>query len=1165
MDVFLMAVDRDQIGREEVVQRECAADPTVAADVRAMLAAEPPRDASSGNATPSRAEPSGGSSSGDLATGAGLRLGADAAMAELRDLERDAAAALRTLPAISGHYRIIRTLGEGGMGVVYLAEQSMPRRMVALKAIRAGLASRNVLTRFVREANILGRLRHPGIAQIYECGVLEEDDSGRAFIVLEYVDGPTITQYAKDHHLDESGKLALLADVCDAVHHAHLRGVIHRDLKPGNILVERLTDGTARPKVLDFGVARLDDASTHVAAGGSLGHAMVGTPGYMSPEQLDAGHASVDVTSDVYALGVILYEVLSGRRAFEVTGKPLAEAARIVRTTTPARIDTVSRARRVDLETIIAKAMHSDRSRRYQSAAALGEDLHAILDRRPIAARRDSAMYVLGRLADRHRVIAAMGALLLLAGLTLVISSTLLAQRNARLAQTAQTQQLAAESQRAQVLKLNAQLSDELSAARIDRGRTESVAGRLRLAEELLWTEAASRPNAIAPHWALAELYQRIPVLWAVQGPSDSISMCQVVVGGSTRLVIGRLVGSLVVYNDRGEKLFETSLLGSRISSLAPIAGGRVVVGLQDGRAAMVSLEADTAPQFLSLPENDPAAAKTPTTLHARGVREVCASSDGTTFTLLGTDKSVTAWRIVAAGEPPVMLARFFPHAESVLTHTLSPQGDLVASTGIDSPGPLLTSNSTLRISALPIRPGLPAEQRWSQQREWDDSALSLRFTHWDTSGRTDPVSPKLLVSRRDFRLAVLDTQTGTESILPRKLQYTVIPVPQALDSSRVLVLSEDTVMLADLGTQQFTPAGKLGGRVISGAWLTSTTYATLTNSGVLRAASVVVQPALHRITDFKGWCFSADWSPDGKHFAIGTTDGYVSIHDSATSSRTSSVPAPSPRIRGLRWLRDSDRIVLGSQDGRIRLASRSQNATVREFPATMSEIYGLAIDPSEKLVAVGQWNPTIRILDLETGNLVVELPKSERRVDDIAFSPDGRIIACSGYTSRIQVWNVADWSMGESLPVGSVPWGVEFSRDGRLLLASTYDGMLEVFDVDPDQPAGKRITHRQAIRAHQRLIPALAVSPDGSLIATGSEDGAVKVWDAHTLRNLLTIELEAGIVVATAFSTDGKKLAATTAGRLCVVLDFDAMFAPVEAQRAFQLARVRPDAHTSR
>src|SRR5262249_6357007 len=213
-------------------------------------------------------------------------------------------AAPRPLPARVGHYRVVRLLGEGGMGAVYEAEQDNPRRAVALKVIRPGLVSPGLLKRFTHEAQILGRLHHPGIAQIYEAGVAED---GQPFFALELIRGATLDEYVRRHALDPAARLGLLARVCDAVQHAHEQGVIHRDLKPGNILV----DEADQPKVLDFGVARATDADLLTSTGHTRTGQLVGTLSYMSPEQVAVDPAAVDARSDVYALGVILFELLA--------------------------------------------------------------------------------------------------------------------------------------------------------------------------------------------------------------------------------------------------------------------------------------------------------------------------------------------------------------------------------------------------------------------------------------------------------------------------------------------------------------------------------------------------------------------------------------------------------------------------------------------------------------------------------------------------------------------------------------------------------------------------------------------------------------------------------------------------------------------------------------
>src|SRR5262249_28330170 len=216
------------------------------------------------------------------------------------------AAVTAALPPRIGRYRILRVVGEGGMGVVYEAEQDNPRRPVALKVIRPGLVSPVLLKRFAHEAQILGRLHHPGIAQIYDAGVAED---GQPFFAMEFIHGLPLDEYARLRSLTVQARVQLLARVCDAVQHAHDQGVIHRDLKPTNSLVEE----SGQPKVLDFGGARATDADLLTGSGLAQTGQLLGTPSYMSPEQVGSDPAAIDHRADVYALGVILFELLAHR------------------------------------------------------------------------------------------------------------------------------------------------------------------------------------------------------------------------------------------------------------------------------------------------------------------------------------------------------------------------------------------------------------------------------------------------------------------------------------------------------------------------------------------------------------------------------------------------------------------------------------------------------------------------------------------------------------------------------------------------------------------------------------------------------------------------------------------------------------------------------------
>ena len=343
-----------------------------------------------------------------------------------------APAAPRRMPEKIGDYRLLRMLGQGGMGVVYEAEQQSPRRLVALKVMRQGHFVDDPHARlFHREAETLGRLKHPGIAAIYESGHTED---GHDFFAMELVQGKNLDVWATERPTPISPseielRLKVFRSICEAVNYAHLRGVIHRDLKPSNIIVTdeaaSNADSGAVPlpavKVLDFGLARIMDAD--VQGGSMLTEAGIikGTLQYMSPEQARGEGDAVDVRTDVYALGMILYEMLTLRRPYDLARSGLSSALRVVCETAPkplAQAWSGTKKPDPDLETIVSKALEKEPERRYASAAALSEDVERYLTSQPIVARPASATYRARKYVQRHRVgvaIAAGAALTLVA------------------------------------------------------------------------------------------------------------------------------------------------------------------------------------------------------------------------------------------------------------------------------------------------------------------------------------------------------------------------------------------------------------------------------------------------------------------------------------------------------------------------------------------------------------------------------------------------------------------------------------------------------------------------------------------------------------------------------------------------------------------------------
>ena len=428
-EIFLAALDLPANERSASIDEACAGDSHLLARVRELLSAhEVERDFLDASAVPI--------SSQVLAEQAGSTV---------------------------GRYRLLEQIGEGGFGVVYMAEQREPvRRKVALKIIKLGMDTKQVVARFEAERQALALMDHPNIAKVFDAGATE---TGRPYFVMELVRGMPITKYCEENHCTTRERVELMIEVCSAIQHAHQKGVIHRDIKPNNVLIT-MHDDHPVPKVIDFGIAKATQQELTDKTIFTRYHEFLGTPAYMSPEQAQLSALDIDTRTDIYSLGVLLYELLTGRTPFDgnkLLSAGLDEMRRIIREQEPERPSTrLTQALRTtgrnsnpatrkpdidrDLDWIVMKAMEKDRARRYESASAFAEDIRRYLADQPISAAAPTVSYKLYKFARRHRTalpVAAVIILLLVAGSG---TATWLAWRADRSAAQARTEAATTEA-----------------------------------------------------------------------------------------------------------------------------------------------------------------------------------------------------------------------------------------------------------------------------------------------------------------------------------------------------------------------------------------------------------------------------------------------------------------------------------------------------------------------------------------------------------------------------------------------------------------------------------------------------------------------------------------------------------------------------------------------
>ncbi len=976
-----------------------------------------------------------------------------------------------------GPYEILGVLGAGGMGVVYVAQQARPKRTVAIKVMRrvlggvSGAGGQKLMRRFEHEAEVLGRLQHPGIAQVYEAGTYTTAGETHPYIAMELIQGQPLLAYATSKGLPTGERLRLFAMVCDAVQHAHRNGIIHRDLKPANILV----DHSGQPKILDFGVARVTDREAAVTTAHTAIGQLIGTLPYMSPEQVLGNQEAVDTRSDVYALGVVLYELLTGRLPYDLSSRSLPEAARMIRDEEPARLSTVSRVFRGDVDTIVSKSLAKDRERRYQSASDLGDDVRRFLDGQPIAVRRDSSMYILGKQLRRYRGLVALGAFSMLAVLTLAVFSTIQAMR----ASTAAGQERMAK-ERAEVALADAQrergradenanrLARQLDASGVERGRLSGLTGSLGVAEDLIWPAHLRDPGSRHTFYALWELYMRHPLLATVPLPGARANW--LAASPSGRQLVTTVDEKRIVLIDA-----TTATVGdpwpeapSGIAGLAFIDEDRIVVG--DSAGALTAYDTRTREPVARIEFGAP-------------VRCVAARRDGSEIAVglnAGGIRVLPAeWARSTAGREAV---RSIDVAGGVFALAYSPDGRDIAAAGSQR-------------QVFVFRDGEPL-RTLSGHTDW---LYSVCFTADGT---------RVLSGSNDRSIRVWSVATGeTERVLEAGNGFVrpLLPLPDGRVVSggwwRLIIWNPDSTTPVrsfplPIGLAAVVPGPGQSVWTVDGSTLRLWDLATKPRIVSARPET----PHSGRTT--------ARWSGDASQYASVDSDGWLRVFGADGSPRGAMKLAE--RLRTVAWQPGEPLIAAGATDDRLSIVRASEGGL--ELVSAWEGIRSAATQsfefaPDGRTIAVSERGGGFSIRTFPAGEVVRSFPAHESEAIFVRYSRDGRLLVTGNRGGLARLWRVEDGALLHTFTLPTAPWAAVFNDDASRLLIGTWEKLIHEYDV----ATGQRL---RSLAGHQGFIHDLTFRTNEAMIlASSAADGTIRLWDLSrtTETNVMTIDIANG------------------------------------------------------
>ena len=1000
-----------------------------------------------------------------------------------------------------GNYRLVCEIGHGGMGQVWLAEQMEPvRRLVALKLIRAGMYDETVAHRFQAERQSLAIMDHPAIAKVFDAGSTPQ---GQPYFVMEYVPGLPITEYCDQRKLKIRERLELFIQACEGVQHAHQKAIIHRDLKPANILIIEV-DGKAVPRIIDFGLAK---AATPKPADDTL-HTQygqfIGTPGFMSPEQINPEIRDIDTRTDVYSLGVILYVLLTGQQPFETKGQrpPLDQWLRRLREEEPPSLsaklsehrenaDTTAAARstepkqlvrlmRGDLECITRKALERERGRRYGTPSELAADLRRHLDHEPVTARPASTAYQMRKFIQRHRIATVVAAFV--AVLAIVASAAgLIAVQEKR----------EAEFQTSQALQAQSRLLTQAAAQRL---KDSDVTGAQGIILEVLTNPGFARaltPTATSVFQSIRAAEYQLAVIpghrgwvWKAAYSPDGTRIVTASADKSARIWDALTGAPLAILSGHSDSV--------RFAAYSP-DGARVVTASRDKTARI--WDARTGASIGVLLGHD------------RVVYCADFSPDGTSIVTASGDKTARIWDVRTGAQLKVLSG----HGENVFVSSYSPDGTRIVTASADK---------TARV--------------------WDARSGRLLLV---LSGHDGPVysavyspdSKRIVTGSLDKTARIWDADTGAELRVLAGHGEVVYSAAFSPDSARVVTASADkTARIWDAGTGAVLAVLAGHWDVVYGAVYSpdGTRIATSSADKTVRIWNANPDAARLVLSGHADHVNAAAYSPDGRRIATASKDKTARIWEAGTGAALAVLVGHDDVVESVAYAPDGKRIVTGAYGSTARIWDADTGAQITVLLGHNAAVDAATYSPDGTRVVTGSQDKTARIWDAGTGAQLAVLSGHDGIVNSAAYSPDGARIVTGSQDKTARIW---DASTGASLAslIGheGVINSASYSPDGTRIVTASADKTARIWDANTGAALAVLV-------GHDSMVHSAAYSPDGMRIISASGDKTARIWDARTGAPLLVLAGHGDAVYTAAYSRDGTHIVTASADKTARIWD---------------------------